>query len=329
MLSKFLNVKTLLILLAVLVIAYVIVKLTEGEDRTFKSEMVSLDSARVTKIIITPKLGETAKEVTFTRTGTEWKLESDGKSYISDPASVKNVLSELMRMKSERVAAVDKSKWKEFEVSDSTATRIKIYDGKKEMADLYVGKFSYAQPQGQQQNPYQQQNKGKISTYVRPAGDDEVYVVEGFIKMSIQPNVNAYRNKNLFVSNKDDLNKLTFSYPEGESFILSKDENHWLLNGIPTDSALTVKYLNKLARVTSSNFIDEVVPLTTAPTHTLKIEGNNFSPVEIKAFPADTVNKFVITSSLVPDAKYSGAKAGLFERVFIKKEDFYPAVKED
>ncbi|MBM3435441.1 MAG: DUF4340 domain-containing protein [Bacteroidetes bacterium] len=327
MLSKFLNVKTLLILLGVLVIAYLIAKFTESEDRTFKSEMVSIDSALVTKMIITPKLGETAKEVVFTRTGSEWRLESDGKSFIPDPSAVKNILSEMMKMKSERVAAIDKSKWNEFEVSDSTATRVKIYNGKKQIADLYVGKFSYAQPQGQQQNPYQQ-NKGKMSTYVRPAGDNEVYVVDGFIKMSIQPNVNAYRNKTLFASNKDDLNKLSFTYPDGQGFILAKEENKWLLNGVPADSALTVKYLNKLARVTSSNYIDEVTPLTSTPTHTLRIEGNNFSPVEIKAFPADTVNKYVVTSNLVPDAKYSGAKAGLFERIFIKKEDFYPAVNE-
>lgn len=324
MLSKFLNTKTLIILLVILGLIFLVTKLTEKEDRTFKSEMVSIDSTVVTKMIITPKPGENAKEVTFTKTGSEWKLESDGKSYIPDPSSVKNILSELMRMKSERVAAVDNSKWSEFEVSDSTATRIKVYGGKKQIADLYVGKFSYSQPQGQQQNPYQQ-NKGKMSTYVRPAGDNEVYVVDGFIKMSIQANVNAYRNKTLFASNKDDLNKISFSYPNNENFVLSKVENNWLLNGIPVDSALTVRYLNKLAKVTSSNFIDDVIPLTNTPSHTVRIEGNNFAPVDIKAFPADTVNKYVMTSSLVPDAKYSGSKAGLFERVFTNKSDFFPA----
>jgi hypothetical protein len=328
MLSKILNIKTLLILLAILVIAYVIAKLTEGEDRTFKSEMVSIDSALVTKMIITPKLGESAKEVTFTKTGVEWKLESDGKSYIPDPSSIKNILSELMRMKSERVAAIDQSKWKEFEVTDSTATRIKVYNGKKVIADLYVGKFSYAQAQGQQQNPYQQ-SKGKMSTFVRPAGDNAVYVIEGFIKMSIQANVNAYRNKTLFASNKDDLNKITFNYPEGNGFVLSKEDNKWLLNGIATDSTLTARYLSKLARVTSSNFIDEVSPLISTATHSVRIEGNNFAPVEIKAFPADTVNKYVVTTSLVPDAKYSGSKSGLFERVFVMKESFFPEEKKD
>jgi hypothetical protein len=331
MLSKFLNTKTLIILLVVLGLIFLISKLTEKEDRTFKSEMVSIDTAKVTKMVIHPKLGDKGKEVMFTKTGTEWKLESDGKSYKPDQTSVKNILSELVRMKSERVAATEETKWKEFEVTDSTATRIMLYNDNKLLADLYVGKFNYVQPpQGQgQQNPYQQQNKGRMSTYVRPAGDKEVYVVDGFIKMSIQANVNTYRDKTLFASNKDDLTKIAFNYPNGEGFVLSKDGTKWFLNGQPTDSVMTAKYLSKLAKVTSTNFIDDVMPLTSVPTHQVKIEGNNIIPVEISAFPADSVNKYVVTSSLNPDSKYSGAKSGLFERVFVKSSEFFTVEKKD
>jgi hypothetical protein len=329
MLSKFLNTKTLIILLVLLGLIFLISKLTERKDRTFKSEMVTIDTAQVTKIIIHPKLGEEGKEVTLSKTGAEWKLESENKSFKPDPTSVKNILSELVRMKSERVAAVEETKWKEFEVTDSTATRIMLYNDSKLLADLYVGKFNYTQPPQGQQNPYQQQNKGKMSTYVRPAGDKEVYVVDGFIKMSIQPNVNAYRDKTLFASNKDDLTKISFTYPDNESFVLSKEGTKWLLNGQLTDSTKTARFLNKLSRVTSSNFIDEVMPLTSSPTHRVKIEGNNIVPVEISAFPADSINKYVVTSSLVPDAKYSGAKSGLFDRVFVKNTEFFADEKKE
>ena len=326
MLSKFLNTKTLIILLVILGGIYLITKLTEKEDRTFRSEMVTIDSADVTKIVILPKLGSDGQEVIITKTGYEWKLESEGKSYKADPLSIKNVLAELMRMKSERVAAVDESKWNEYEVSDSTGTRIQLFKNKKMITDLYVGKFDYSQPKGHQ-NPYQQ-NRGKMSTYVRPAEDMEVYVVDGFIKMSIQPNVNAYRDKTLFASNKDDLTKITFNYSTYDNFVLSKEEGKWFLNGVPTDSIKTAGYLNKLARVTSSNFIDEVEPFSHSPAFQVKIEGNNILPVELKAFPADTTNKFVITSSRVPDTKYSGLKAGLFERVFVDRSEFFADEEE-
>lgn len=331
MLSKFLNTKTLIILLAVLGVILLIVTFTKKEDRTFKSEMVSIDTSIVTKMVIQPKLSDAGKEVTFTKTGAEWKLESNGKSYKPDQTSIKNILSELVRMKSERVAATDKSKWKEFEVTDSTATRIMLYNNNKLLSDLYVGKFNYIQPpQGQaQQNPGQQQPKGRMSTYVRPADDKEVYVVDGFIKMSIQANVNTYRDKTLFAANKDDVTKIAFSYPNGEGFTLNKEGTKWFLNGQPADSTLMLKYLSKLAKVTSTNFIDDVTPFTSTPTHQVKIEGNNIIPVELNAFPADSVNQYVVTSSLLPDSKFSGAKSGLFDRVFVKSTAFFPEEKKD
>ena len=327
MLSKFLNTKTLIILLVILGGIYLITKLTQKEDRTFRSEMVSIDSADVTKMVISPKLGGEGQEVTISKTGNEWKLESEGKTYKADPSSIKNILAELMRMKSERVAAVEDSKWDQYEVSDSTGSRIQLFNGKKMISDLYVGKFDFTQPKGPQ-DPRQQQPRGKMSTYVRPAEDNSVYVVDGFIKMSIQPNVNAYRDKTLFAANKEDITKITFNYSNNNNFVLTKEEGKWLLNGTPTDSTKTTVYLNKLAKVTSSNFIDEVEPFTHSPAFQVKIEGNNMLPVELKAFPADSVNKFIITSSLVPDAKYSGQKAGLFDRVFIDKSKLFADIEE-
>ncbi len=321
MLSKFLNTKTLIILLLILGGLYLITKLTQKEDRTFRSEMVTIDSADVTKIVILPKVGGEGQEVAISKTGYEWKLESEGKTYKADASSINNILAELMKMKSERVAAVEESKWDTYEVSDSTGTRIQLFKGKKMISDLYVGKFDYTQPKGPQSQ--YQQNKGKMSTYVRPAEDNSVYVVDGFIKMSIQPNVNAYRDKTLFVANKEDITRITYNYSNNNNFVLSKEEGKWLLNGTPTDSIKTTVYINKIAKIVSSNFIDDVEPFSHTPAFQVRIEGNNLLPVELKAFPADSINKFVITSSNVPDTKYSGQKAGLFERIFVDSSNFF------
>jgi hypothetical protein len=61
----------------------------------------------------------------------------------------------------------------------------------------------------------------------------------------------------------------------------------------------------------------------------VKIEGNNIIPVELNAFPADSINQYVVTSSLLPDSKFSGAKSGLFDRVFVKSTAFFPEEKKD
>jgi len=322
MLSKFLNTKTLIILLVVLVAIYLISKYTESEDRTFKSELVSVDTAKISKIVIVPQIGG-GSNITFIKTGNEWKLESDAKSYKPDKTAVNNILAQLINIRSERVAATDESRWTEFEVTDSTGTRVELYEGKKIVSDLYIGKFSYQQPPQGQQNPYQQQSRGKMSSYVRPAEDNEVYVVDGFLKMSFQADVNAYRDKTLFAANKDDITKITLNYPDNINLSFTKEADKWFLNGQPADSTKTVNYLNKLSRVTSNNFIDDVMPTSNTPTHYAKIEGNNILPVEIKAFPADTINKYIVTSSLLPDSKFNGEKGKLLEKVFPKMEEFF------
>lgn len=318
MLSKVLNTKTLLILLAIAGAILVFTKLNKKEDRTFKSELVSIDTASVSKIVVIPKIGG-GEPITITRTGKEWGLESAGKSYKSDKTTIRNVLAELSRMRTERVAAIDNSKWAEMEVTDSTGTRIQLYDGDKIISDLYLGKFSYTQTPSE--NPQQRQQTRMFSN-IRPVDDDLVYVVEGFIKMTIQPNVNAYREKTLCALKQENINQLSFNYAGQEPFTVTRGEGGWLLNGSPADSTKTARYLANFLKLSTSVFIDDVVPESSVPAYSLTIDANNSVPIDLKAFTADSVNQYVVTSSLVPDTKYSGAKNRLFEKVFVGKNEF-------
>lgn len=327
MLSKFLNTKTLIVLLVIFLGIYLVTRLTEKkEDRSFKSQLVEIDTSQVTRIEVVPKIGG-GDIITMERSGPEWTLKSAGKSYKPDVNTIKNILNELNRMRTERVAATDPSKWKEYEVTDSTATQVKIYDDGDLLTDIYLGKFSYSQAPNQQQNPYQRQ-QAKMSTSVRLAGEDKVYNVEGFIKMNIQPKVDTYRAKTLCAVPKDDITRVTFDYPGIDNFTVTNENGKYMVNGQPADSSATARYLMKLAKLTSSSFVDDVEPTTNVPAYTVKVEGNNTVPVELKAFPADSVNQYIITSSLVPDSKYSGSKGRLFDRVFVQKDEFLPGKKE-
>lgn len=323
--SKILNTKTLIILLVVLVGVYFLSKLFEKEDRTFKSQLVTVDTAKVTAIEIVPKAGSGEENIMLRRTGTGWTLESGGSSYNPDPMAARNVLSELVNLKPERVAAKDESRWDELQVTDSTGTRVKLFRDKKEVADVYIGKFNYTQPP-QTQPGFQQQNRGKMSTHVRLAGEDEVYVVDGFIKMNIQTDVSNYRNKNVVMVNSPDVTKVSFKYP-GENFTLTKEENVWMVNGLKADSAKTAQYVNSLRRVTGADFVDDPEVTTGKASHVVTIEGNNILPVEVKAHPADTVHNYIITSSTNPGTRFSDAKSTIFEKVFRERSYFVPGLE--
>lgn len=319
MLSKFLNTKTLIILLLILGGIYLVTKLTEKEERTFKTELVAIDTSKVSKIVVIPKLGG-GDQVSLTKTGENWTLESAGKTYKPDLPTIKNILAELKRMRTVRVAAINESKWAEQQVTDSTATRIQLYDGKDVIADLYLGKFSYTQAQNPQNPGGQPQTV--MYTHIRPVDENTVYVVEGFIKMTVQSKVDHYRAKTLVAVEPNDITKVSFNYPGQDNFTLSLENNKWMIDGQPADSNKTTLYLRKYKGMTSSAFLSEEDQMRPTPSHMITIEGNNILPIELKAFPADTVNRFGIRSNMVPDAIYNGGKNKLFEKIFVGRDEF-------
>lgn len=324
--SKILNTKSLILILVIAVALYFISTLFEKKERTFKSELVAVDTSEITAIEIIPKAG-IQEAILLSRKGKVWGLEKGGIAYNADQLASGNVLSELVKLTPERVAANDPARWDELEVTDTTGTRVKLFKGKKVVSEIYIGKFNYQQNPQAQQMAYQQQGRGKMSTHVRLAGEDEVYVVDGFLKMNIQADLNTYRNKTLCSVIPENITRLTFKDPQS-SFTLALEDSVWKVNGIPADSMKTTQYLNSLRRVTSTNFIDTEEVLSGMPSHTVRIEGNNLLPVEIKAFPADTVNRYIVTTSVNEGAKFSGEKAKLFDKFFKPLSHFLPSAGE-
>ncbi|OQX82027.1 MAG: hypothetical protein B6D64_01180 [Bacteroidetes bacterium 4484_276] len=320
-----LNIKTLVIILVVLAAVILIIDMMGDKERSFRSEIIEVDTANITAVNITIPPGNVEIILSRTSGSGDWSVLSEGSKYPADINVVRNILSQLNDLKAERVAATSKDKWDQYEVSDSTGTRVILMDGKKEVAGLYIGKFSYAQPpQGSQQNQYQQQQRGKMTSFVRDVDEKEVYAVDGFLKMSYQNDVNSYRNKSLVNVNKDDISRLMFSYPDSEKFSLTKNNDQWLIEGQMADSANTVGYLNKIYRLTSSNFVDPSTIKTSDATYSLRIEGNNFSPIELMAYPSDTLTGYVVTSSINPGAEFDGFKSKLFEKLFVGQSEFLP-----
>lgn len=320
-----LNVKTLIIILVILGAIYYISTLTGNKERSFREVLVSVDTANVTDIAIHTKDNT---EITLSRTGnSQWDVSGNGKTYPADKSMVKNILGQYTKMEPKRVAATSEAKWDQYEVSDTTGTRVTLKDNGDKLAEVYIGKFSYSQPPqtgGQQQ--YQQQ-RGTMTSYVRLADENKVYAVDGFLKMAYQNDVNAFRNKSLVKVDKNDISKIDFTYPD-RKISLTKEDGKWLMNGVPADSAKTVKYLNKIYRLTSSNFVEPSTQKVSDATYRVKIEGSNFSPIEIKAFPAaDSTINYVVTSSANPGAEFDGAKAKLFDKVFVDETAFLPEAR--
>lgn len=306
MFKKF-NTKTLLIILVILGgIAAFSKYRSKKTENTFHEEFVKIDTSAVTQILIYPK-AEKGKEITITKVATGWELQNDKIKTVADSNSVRGLLANFVDVKSLSLGASDKSGWGDLQVTDTSGTRIKILT-KDQTYDMVIGKFGY--------NPASRNG----ITYIRHSNEEPVYVIEGFLSMSINQGFNAWRNRSFIKGSKDNWTALTFTYPADSSFMITKQNNAWLINGEPGDSAKTMQYLDALANMQSSDFVDQYTPSST-PVFTLSIAGNNqTAPITVKAFAADSTQRFILHSTLNPDAYFSEAQSNLVNRIFVGRE---------
>ncbi|MBN2275352.1 MAG: DUF4340 domain-containing protein [Bacteroidales bacterium] len=311
------------IFLLVLVALVLLIDQKKGK-KTFRTDLFNADTAEITAIVIYPGADQ-SKPLTLLKNGKDWIVKEDEKAFSADPGMVKEMLRTLNDMKATRVAATEKARWKEFEVDDSTSTRILVKKGKKTVSALYLGKFSYQMPKNT--NPYDYYNRQpEISTYVRVGDEKFVYVTKGFLTMVFNRSLNDFRNKVIIRSNSNDWNRLTFSYPADSSFIMLKDKGQWFVDGIVVDSAKAAEYLSSVAWVSNDDFVDDQKPVSNKYDLSLKIEGDNMvSPIVLTAYAADTTHGYLLHSSENQGVYFSGKKSGLTDRIFVGKTELLSA----
>ncbi|MCW8799407.1 MAG: DUF4340 domain-containing protein [Desulfobacter sp.] len=277
------NIKLLAVVFVVLLVLAVLVEMIDIRkgSRTFKQDLVEVNADEVTSIEVDAKSAG-GKPVILKKENDVWKVEANGKTYRADQSVAGSMMSQLNGMKSKSLATTDKDRWKEFEVTDSLGTRVKLFKGSDLLADVIFGKFSYSQPQ-------------TMTSYVRMADENEVYGVDGMMGMSFNRNANSFRDKTLLSSTSSNWNKLTFTYPADSSFTLEKVNDKWMIGSVTADSTSVAKYFQSITRLYDSKFAEN--DPAGQPTHRLKIEGNNnMEPLEINGYYTDAEN-FVLGTS--------------------------------
>ena len=292
-------------------------------DRTFKGELFTIDSSLVTSITIYPK-GKTIDPITLVRNGRLWNVKEGSRSYPADTMTVQRILQALEKVNAERVAASGKEGWMAYQITDSLATRVVVNQGTEVKADFRVGKISFSRGQGMQ--GYGGNQNMIVKSHIRVAGDDNVYVIDGFLSMMFNEQLNNYRNHLVFRFNKNDLLKMTFIYPGDSSFRLNRSGAQWLVNDTPADSAAVENWLNSVTNCTGSEFADDLQKPFSFP-YVLRIEGNNMKTIEVKGAMDPVTRRNYIESSFNASAIFGGTNPTLFNQVYPSKNKFQPRKK--
>ncbi len=304
--------RTLIIVFVVLLALFAVnqvVKMSRGE-RSFRDDIIEFQASEISRIVFYPK-GAPAQEVELYKQDSFWKLKAAGKEYSADQDMANGIVEELAYITPDRLVANKKELWKDYDITDSAGTRVVVYGPKKLKTEMVLGRFSYNQA------------TRKPSTYIRVNKDNDVFAVEGYLAMTFSRDINGLRNKTIFKGNANDITKVTFTYPADSSFTLAKENNQWLCNGQPADSARASNYLSILTYLTANGFRDDFNPAdATSPVYEIRIEGINLLPVGIKAY--SDASGIAISSTENKSTFFDGSAGDLTKRIFMPQSSFLP-----
>jgi hypothetical protein len=249
-----------LAVLAVLIVVLLIV-FREPPPEEMKARFPEIKKDSVTKIWLrnpVPLTEEekaegkavTFEEATLERVGegeeATWKLTSPVE-YPAYKSYVDSLLTRLEEIKLVDVAVESKANWAPLEVDPEQAVQVKIWAGKAELADFFVGAYKTG------------------NTMLRLVDDERVFKVQGSIRYVFGKRTRDWRDKTVLDYESDHVTRITYRTTDGE-LTFEKQDKDWA--EAPTtagsienfDPKKVRSFVSSIAKLRTADFADDVKP---------------------------------------------------------------------
>lgn len=276
----------LVLLLVALAALWVLSSLfgTRSKSRTFRSEVIRLDTNAVSAIAIrSPKAGPDG--LLIERRAAAWVMTAEGREYSVDERIISKVFTDLALVKTDHVIGPVGKHRDAKGLSDSAATRLDFTTGSGTVS-IIVGKESY-------------NTQGQPQTAVMVPGDDMVYGLPTLFMSIRELTLDGLRPHTLVKGDPHDWQRLTFTFPQDSGYVLERTGERWLVDSMPTDSIKVTRFLQSLAFSRAQSFADTVKIDGLTPGFQLKVEHlSGKEPIAVNVYPYGYT--WVVTSTANP-----------------------------
>jgi len=309
----------LFLLLAVMLGAYLFITMQDRKkgERNFKGELVNISEDKASKVIIYP--AKTPNQtVELTKQADQWQVKlPNGKMVPAMQNIVDNTFKEIESIKPNRLASTSETKWADYKVDDQ-GTRVEVFEGDNKKLNIIIGKFDIDPASLQQNNQFGGQSNPKFTSYVRLAGETDVFAVSGFYEGLNGQTPDVYRDKQMLKLENSNIQKINFNYPDS-AFNLILNDNQWMVAGAPADSSKVASYLSAMGSLTGTKFI--AAP-SGEPYVNMVVETKTGQQTTFKAYAGATAEESTVTSSDLNEAYFDGKVSSLTQRIFVGKSRF-------
>jgi len=317
----------LLLALVLLVGAYMMVTMQDRKkgERTFKSELVEISEESATKLVITSNKNEQPLELN--KVGDDWQVSlKDGSKVKATSNEISSTFKQLQDIKTSQIVARSTAKWADYKVDDQ-GTKVQVFEGATKVLDIILGKFDIDPASLQQQGQFGGQSNPQFTSYVRLQGEDEVYSVNGFFEGLASQTADNYRDKQLFKMRAEDVQQVSFNYPDSAFQIVLRDTVWMYGNSTKSvDSTKVAQYLNTLTTTSGSKFVDKPRGESVVNIE-VKTKDGSLTTFNAYALPKDKAEEkaeqnYAISSDALANSYFDSKASALFSRLFVGKGNF-------
>ena len=298
-----LNIKNLTLIFGGLILVFFLSRSFDKKDlATFDKDALKVDTTMVDLIKLYPKAAN-HQEIVLEKTNNTWQVKNDKLKVEASEEAISRMLGMMQNIQLKRVVGLKKGAWKKFEVSDSLGSRVRLFNNNRVIADWWIGKFNFSP------------NTRSAISYVRKMGEDEVYAVNDLLSFTFNQKFNQWRNSEIITANSDEWNKIVYHLPMQNSYSVQKIDEAWMSGENKLDSAKMESYIQKLANLTNTEYVDE---FSANQNQDMQLQIINGSKEIIINCWNDSINgRYVLSSSLNKTNFFSFDEQRLFDEVFV------------
>jgi len=297
-----LNNKILAIVFSALVLVLLYQKfINKADSRSFKDVLFELDSAQIDEI----RLINRGIVSELEKTDGGWILKADnGDRYPVSSSAVSPLLDAARGIKTQQLVSRSSEKHSEYELDDASGKLLECYSKGKLLGAFYAGRFNFDQAK----------RSGK--TYVREAGDSDIYSTEGFLSMSLDRKPDDFRIKELLAEVKPEgINKIVLEEGSTSQTIEKTLDGSWVgTDSAMLDSLLVANYLNSVSSARGLEFV-----------HRDSISGTVHSKLKLSTTKGEfTVEiyknengSYIISNKNNMDQSFSSDSTSLFKTMYL------------
>jgi hypothetical protein len=125
----------------------------------------------------------------------------------------------------------------------------------------------------------------------------------------------------LFRCRKEDILRVTFTFPGDSSYTLFKNDSGWFAGDQKADSTVVSNDLNLVGNIDGMDINDDFKPFSN-PDYLINFEGNNLLNASVKCFTAVGTEDYVLNSNQNPEVFFTSKKSGIFSQIVKSKKYF-------